>query len=200
MRTTRLVLLASLLVAMIFAAGQALAGIPNVELVTTLAFVSGYLLGPALGAVVGAAGMGAHSLFNVLGAVAPPVWIAQVVCYGFIGWVGGMAGPGLARVHSRLRAALLSALTGAVLVVVYQIAVNGVAFYTFTGDVAVWTYVWAGVAFGAVQIAWNAVTFGVALPPMLRVLARHRRELRPEGPSESKARHREETGSGGTRR
>jgi hypothetical protein len=200
MRTTRLVLLASLLVAMIVAAGQALAPIPNVELVTTLAFVSGYLLGPVLGAAVGAAGMGAHSLFNVLGAAAPPVWIVQVVCYGLIGWVGGMAGPGLARVHSRVRAAFLSALTGAVLVVVYQVAVNGVAFYAFTSDVAVWTYVWAGVAFGTIQIIWNAVVFGVALPPMLRVLARHRRELRPESPPENRARQREETGPGGTRR
>jgi hypothetical protein len=154
----------------------------------TLAFVSGYLLGPVLGAVVGAAGMGAHSLFNVLGAAAPPVWIAQVVCYGFIGWVGGWAGPGLARVHSRVRAALLAALTGAVLVVVYQVAVNGVAFYTFTGDVAVWTYVWAGVAFGAIQIIWNAAVFGLALVPMLRVLARHRRELRPESSPENKRR------------
>lgn len=181
MRTTRLVLLASLLVAMIFAAGQALAGIPNVELVTMLAFVSGYLLGPALGAAVGAAGMGAHSLFNVLGAVAPPVWIAQIVCYGLVGWAGGVAGPILSRVHSRARAALFAALTGAVLVVVYQIAVNAVAFYTFTNNVPVWTYVWAGVAFGAIQVAWNAVVFGVALPPTLRVLARHRRELRGAG-------------------
>jgi hypothetical protein len=197
MRTTRLVLLASLLVAMIFAAGQALAGIPNVELVTLLSFVSGYLLGPALGAAVGASGMGAHSLFNVLGAVAPPVWIAQIVCYGLVGWAGGVAGPGLARVHSRARAALLAALTGAVLTVVYQIAVNAVAFYTFTSDIPVWTYVWAGVAFGAIQVAWNAVAFGVALPPMLRVLARHRRELRPHALSEDHARR--EDGAGETR-
>ena len=191
MRTTRLVLLASLLVATMFAAGQALAGIPNVELVTALAFVSGYLLGPALGAAVGAAGMGAHSLFNVLGAVAPPVWIAQVVCYGFVGWAGGMAGPRLARVPSRVHAALLAALTGTALVLVYQIVVNGVAFYTFTSDVEVWTYVWAGVAFGAIQIAWNAVTFGLAMPPMLRVLARHRGELRPEAAREKRAQRRD---------
>jgi hypothetical protein len=194
MRTTRLVLLASLLVALIFAAGQALAGIPNVELVTMVAFVSGYLLGPALGAAVGAAGMGAHSLFNVLGAVAPPVWIAQIVCYGLVGWAGGVAGPALARVRSRTRAALLAAVTGGLLVAAYQVAVNAVAFYTFTSDVPVWTYVWAGVAFGAIQLAWNAVVFGVALPPMLRVLSRHRRELRPERAREKRAQWRDDAG------
>ncbi|MCI0452559.1 MAG: hypothetical protein L0Z51_09255 [Candidatus Latescibacteria bacterium] len=179
MRTTRLVLLASLLAAMIFAAGQALSGIPNVELITALAFVSGYLLGPLLGATVGAAGMGAHSLFNVLGAVAPPVWLAQVSCFALIGCAGGILGPAIARARGRVRAAAMATATGAALVVVYQLVVNVVAFYTFTSDVEVWVYVWGGVAFGAVQVAWNAAFFAVAMPPMLRVLARHRRELRP---------------------
>jgi hypothetical protein len=179
MRTTRIVLLASLLSVMIYAIGQALAGIPNVELVTTLTFVSGYLLGPVWGALVGAAGMGAHSLFNVMGTVAPPVWLAQVVCFAAVGCAGGVLGPVIARVRGRTRAAVFAALTGVVLVLIYQLVVNIVAFYTFTNEVAVWVYVWGGVAFGAVQIAWNAVVFGVALPPMLRVLARYRRELRP---------------------
>ena len=186
MRTTRLVLLASLLVAMIYAAGQALAGIPNIELITALAFVAGYLLGPWLGAGVGAAGMGAHSLFNVLGAVAPPVWVAQMACFALIGASGGIVGPKLARVGSRTRAAVWSALTGAALVLIYQVAVNAVAFYTFTNDVDVWVYVWGGIAFGAVQVGWNVVVFGVAMPPMLRVLARYRRELRPEPESSAR--------------
>jgi hypothetical protein len=84
----------------------------------------------------------------------------------------------LARARARARAALVSAAVGATLVLVYQLAVNLVAFYTFTSEVDVWVYVWAGVAFGAVQVVWNAVVFGVALPPALRVLARYRGELR----------------------
>ena len=179
MKTTRIILLASLLVAMMIAVGVALAPIPNVELVTALAFVSGYLLGPGLGAVVGAVGMGAHSLFNVLGAVAPPVWFAQMGCFGLIGVVGGLFGPPLSNMRNRTRAAVMSGLVGSALVVVYQLVVNIVAFYTFTSDVDVWVYVWGGIAFGAVQVAWNAAFFGLAMPPILRVLARYRRELRP---------------------
>jgi hypothetical protein len=178
MKTTRTLLLASLLAAMIYAVGQALAGVPNVELVTALSFVSGYLLGPAWGAVVGATGMGAHSLFNVMGTVAPPVWLAQVGCFALIGVTGGTVGPGIARDSARTRAAVRAALTGVVLVLVYQLVVNLVAFYTFTNDVPVWTYVWGGIIFGAMQVGWNAVVFGIAMPPMLRVLARYRRELR----------------------
>ena len=176
MKRTRLFLLASLLVALIYATGAVLAGVPNIELITALTFVSGYLLGPALGAVVGAAGMGAHSLFNALGAVAAPVWFAQMAAFALVGLAGAVWGPKLARLAVS-PAAVASAAAGALLVLIYQIAVNVVAFYTFTNDVDVWVYVWGGIAFGAVQVAWNAVVFGVAVPPMLRVLARQRRQL-----------------------
>ncbi|HEU4929869.1 MAG TPA: hypothetical protein VFU38_08560 [Candidatus Krumholzibacteria bacterium] len=176
MKHTRLFLLASLLVAVIYASGAALAGVPNIELITALAFVSGYLLGPGLGALVGAAGMGAHSLFNPLGAVAPPVWVSQMAAFALIGWAGGVWGPKIARMRIP-RAAVVSAMLGVLLVLIYQIAVNVVAFYTFTSDVDVWVYVWGGIAFGVVQLTWNAVVFGVAVPPMLRVLARHRRQM-----------------------
>jgi hypothetical protein len=109
--------------------------------------------------------MGTQSLFNVMGAVAVPVWLVQVGCYALIGCAGGIVGPKLSRGGGRARVAVLSALTGAALVFVYQIVVNVVAFYTFTNDVDVWVYVWGGIAFGAVQVGWNVVVFGVAMPP-----------------------------------
>ncbi len=178
MRATRVTLLASLLTALIFASGQALAAIPNVETITFLCFVSGYLLGPWVGMLVGACGMGAHSLFNVMGAAPPPVWISQVICYGAIGGAGAVIGPAVARIRSRAAAAALAGAAGAVLVTVYQVVVNAVSFVTFATGIPLLTYVWGGVAFGAIQVAWNAVLFGAALPPTLHVLARHRRELR----------------------
>jgi hypothetical protein len=55
--------------------------------------------------------------------------------------------------------------------------VNIVSFWTFAARVPLWTYVWGGIAFAAVQIVWNAALFFVTLPPTLRVLARIRREL-----------------------
>jgi hypothetical protein len=177
MKRTRAALLSALLTALVFVAGQALAGVPNIELVTFLVFVAGYLLGPVLGAVVGAAGMGAHSLLNVMGAVAPPVWIAQWLCYAVVGVVGGLAGPGLARIRSRGVAAVVAALTGAALALFYQLAVNAVGFFAFSAGVSVWVYVWGGILFGVVQVAWNACLFLLAMPPTLRVLAPYRREM-----------------------
>ena len=51
MNSTRRALLASLLIALTVAAGQALAGVPNIELVTLLVFLSGFLLGRRTGAI-----------------------------------------------------------------------------------------------------------------------------------------------------
>src|SRR5512140_3836003 len=128
MRATRITLLACLLTALVYAAGEALAGVPNVEVITLLVFIAGYLLGPGWGAVVGGAGMGAHSLFNALGTVAPPVWIAQVACYAFAGWCGAWIGPRIAALSTRTAQSLVAALTGVVLVVLYQLVVNVVSF------------------------------------------------------------------------
>jgi hypothetical protein len=177
MRATRITLLACLLTALVYAAGEALAGIPNVEVITMLVFVAGFLLGPWWGAVVGGAGMGAHSLFNVLGTVAPPVWISQLVCYAFIGFCGAWLGPRIAALGNRTAQSLASAAAAVVLVVIYQLVVNVVSFTAFAAHVPLWTYVWGGFAFAAIQIVWNAALFFVTLPPTLKVLGKARREL-----------------------
>jgi len=177
MNSTRRALLASLLIALTVSAGYALAGVPNVEVVTLLVFVSGYLLGARLGAVVGAVSMGAHSMFNAMGAAIPPILAAQVACYALIGTAGGVLGPALVRL-GRLRAAVASCATGALLALFYQVVVGIVSFYTFTTESVLWAYLWAGVAFTSVQIVWNAALFLLALRPMLVVLRRHRMELK----------------------
>lgn len=162
---------------MVFVVGQALAGIPNVELVTFLCFVSGYLLGSVLGLVVGACGMGAHSLFNVMGTVAPPVWIAQVAGYAVVGAVGGLVGPVIVRAPGRWMGPSLAVVSGVLLTVFYQVLVNAASYFAFASNVTPWVFIWSGVVFAGVQVAWNAGVFLLAVPPTLRVLARFRREV-----------------------
>ena len=176
MNTTRRALLASLLIALTVAAGQALAGIPNVELVTFLVFISGYLLGARLGAVIGACAMGAHSLFNVMGAVVAPMWVAQIIVYAGVGISGGLLGH-LILSRGRSVSGVLAALVGALLAFVYQIIINVVAYFTFTSETSMVAFIWGGVVFSAVQVAWNAAVFLVALRPTMSVLSRFRGEV-----------------------
>jgi len=177
MNSTRRALLASLMIALSVAGGYALAGVPNIEVVTLFVFTSGYLLGARTGALVGGVAMGVHSLFNVMGAAIPPVLAAQVACYALVGAAGGLVGPLLERTRGVV-GAVAAGVVGAGLVFFYQVVVGIVSFYTFTSESLLWAYLWAGVAFASVQIVWNAALFLVVLRPALSVLRRYRAELR----------------------
>ena len=180
MNRTRRVLLASLMVALTTAAGYALAGLPNVELVTTLIFVSGFLLGAGLGAAVGAVSWCVHSLFNPLGAAIPPVLAAQVLSGILVGAAGGLLGRRLVNIGSRVWASLAAGVLGLFLTLIFQLLVNTAFFYTFTGDAETTTlykYLIAGLAFTVTHLVWNAGVFMIVLVPLLSVLDRHRVEL-----------------------
>ncbi len=177
MKSTRRALLASLLIALSAVAGQALASIPNVELITFLVFLSGYLLGPRYGAFVGGAAMGAHSLFNVMGSVVPPMLVTQIIAYAAIGAAGGTLGVAISRVPNGVVVSILAGVTGATLALAYQFVINVAAYFTFTSTASLWTFIVGGIAFSAVQIGWNAAVFFAALRPTTAVLSRFRDEL-----------------------
>ncbi len=168
MEKTRHALLATLLVSLTVAAGQALAGLPNVELITFLVFVSGYLLGSVAGATVGAVAITAHSLFNAFGAAAPPVLAAQIAGYAAIGAAGLPVGRAVLRV-GRGRGAVVAGLAGAAGVLVYQVLVNAAAWFAYPTGVPLRGYIAGGVAFASVQVAWNAALFATGLRPALVV-------------------------------
>lgn len=180
MNRTRRATLAGLLVALNLAAGFALAGIPNVELLTLLVFLSGFLLGTGSGALIGAASWGLFSAFNPMGAAVPPVLAAQVVGGGLIGAAGGFLGPLFLRFPHRAAAVAACALTGAVLTLMFQVLVNAVAFWVFTDDRAagaMWVFIAGGIAFTLTHLIWNTAVFLVVLRPLMSVLNRHRLEL-----------------------
>jgi hypothetical protein len=178
---TRRATLAGLLVALTVAAGYSLAGVPNVELVTLLVFLSGFLLGTRVGPVMGAASWGLYSALNPLGAAVPPVLVAQMSAGALIGLAGAAAGPFILERVGRPAGMILCGLTGLVLTVVFQALVNTAAFFTFVDDRgagAFWTFMAGGIAFTAMHLVWNTSLFFVTLRPVMSVLDRHRLELR----------------------
>lgn len=177
---TRRATLAGLLVALIFAAGYSLVGIPNVELVTLLVYVSGFLLGPRFGPLVGAAAWGLYSALNPMGAAVPPVLVAQVAAGALIALAGAVTGPPIVERVGRLAGMLLCGLSGLILTLVFQVLVNLAAFFTFVDDrgvSALWAYLAGGIAFTAMHLVWNTAVFLVAARPVLAVLDSHRVEL-----------------------
>lgn len=160
--------------------GVALAGVPNVELMTLIVFVSGYLLGAGTGVVIGAASIAVHSLFNPLGAALPPLLGAQIVGFAIVGSAGGWIGPLVARLRLRATSFAAAGLAGMLLTLGYDALTNVGAFYTITGEhrpVSLVQFVIAGLAFTIMHVVWNTALFAATLRPILNVLERYRDEL-----------------------
>jgi hypothetical protein len=184
MHSTRKALLASLLICATVVLGQALAGIPNVELMTLAVFVAGYLLGRGLGMVVGAISMALHSFFNPLGAALPPLLATQVAAFAVVGLAGAAIGPPIMALKRRSVASLACGLSGFLLTLLYDLLTNVGAFFSITGSDAspdLVTFVAAGMVFTLMHVVWNTVLFAVVLTPVLMVLAGFRVELRGGG-------------------
>ncbi len=79
-------------VALGVALGFVLNRIPNVELVTSTVFLSGYLLGIGKGLAVGVITEVVYSVLNPYGMAALPLLAAQVVSMGVTGLAGGWFG------------------------------------------------------------------------------------------------------------
>jgi len=80
----------SLFVALGVGLGFVLMTIPNVELISTTIFISGYILGIREGIIVGILTEGLYSLLNPMGMAAPPLFIALVFAMGCTGLLGGL--------------------------------------------------------------------------------------------------------------
>jgi energy-coupling factor transport system substrate-specific component len=181
MNRTRRATLAGLLVALTVAAGYSLAGLPNVELVTLLIFVSGFLLGPAAGPVVGAVSWGLFSVLNPMGTAVPTIVAAQVASGVVVGLAGALLGPAILGMRRHWIGMLLSGLTGLALTLLFQFAVNAAAFVTFADNQALrafWAFVAAGIAFTLTHLVWNTAVFMLTLRPLMSVLNKYRLELR----------------------
>ena len=178
MHRTRKALLAGLLTAATVALGYALAGVPNVELMTLTVFIAGFLLGPLYGTAVGIGAMLLHSTFNPLGMAHPFLLGGQIAGFAAIGAVGGLVGPRLTAMRPRWLAMAVAAVCGFVLTLVYQILVNVGSFYAFSseGD-HLFTYIKLGLAFTVLHLAWNTAIFAVVLLPTINVLERFRNEI-----------------------
>lgn len=171
------------MVALTVAAGFSLAAVPNVELVTFLIFISGFLLGTRLGPLAGAVSWGLFSALNPMGVAVPPVLAAQVVCGAVIGLAGGVLGPIILERRGRFVGMLLSGLTGLTVTLFFQLAVNAAAFVAAAGIddrtlPAFRAFVIGGIAFTLMHLVWNTAVFLLTLRPVMSVLDRYRLELR----------------------
>lgn len=151
--------------------GFALLLIPNVELITSVVFISGVSLGPGWGLAVGLLSEFVFSTANPLGSglVFPPLLLSQLIGLGLVGFTGGLFRRVFNSRHWPLPKVILIGATGAVLTFVfdtlttlsYPVAMG----FGFRQTAAIYV---AGMAFTFLHQISNAIIFATALPQVFR--------------------------------
>jgi MFS family permease len=160
-------------VAVGIALGLALAAIPNVELVTAVCFISGFLLGVRAGVVTGGLIEALFAGFHPLGSSLGLVLIAQMAGMALAGLLGGVAARVTGPSRRGIRYAASIVLAGAVATIVFD-ALTNLAFPVMAGFSLSQTLVTlaAGVPFAAIHLFSNLLVFGVLVRPLIPRLER----------------------------
>jgi uncharacterized membrane protein len=151
------------------ALGYLFSAIPNVELVTSTVFLSGYLFGPLYGAVVGALTEAIYSAFNPYGAAPLHLWTAQVISFAIIGAVGGWIGS--LHIQSRIRLVAVLGFSGFVCTLFYALTTS-LAYFLMAGQTLpiLISGLIQGIGFYIVHIVTNTMIFAILLPILIRRL------------------------------
>ena len=146
--------------------GYLLFFIPNVELLSSTIFASGWLFGLSVGVTVGGISFAIFSLFNPLGASLPPLFIAQVIGGIMIGASGHLFKIMLSSMPLFLRVIILGIGAG-LLTLIYDVITNIGGFIAFTTEETFLAYLATGIIFSLLHIVSNILIFSILLFPIL---------------------------------
>jgi len=171
--TTRRIAYTGMFIALAVALGFTLIVIPNLELVTATAFISGWLLGPWFGALVGFISETIFSGLNPIGSgfLFFPLLIAQVFSMAFAGFIGGIARRGQIMFLSSWTGLLALAGVGVLLTAIYDLLTT-LAYPIAAGfsGLQIWTMIAAGSVLSIFHILSNAAIFAIIVPGILKAV------------------------------
>ncbi len=169
--TTRRIAYTGMFIALAVALGFTLIIIPNLELVTATVFISGWLLGPFLGAFVGLISEMIFSGLNPIGSgfLFFPLLLAQVLAMAITGFSGGILRRGKVLFLSSWGGLLALAAVGVILTAIFDLFTT-LAFPIAAGfsGVQIWTILTAGSIFSVLHILSNGAIFGIIVPGVLK--------------------------------
>lgn len=170
---TRRIIQTGLFIALVVVLGFLLAEVPNVELMTLSVFLSGVILGPGSGIVVGFLSILFYSIFNPYGPPLPPLVLAQIIGFAIIGAAGGILRK---RLSVRGKAPyLFSALAGLLLTLIYDSLTTVATAFVMLGTdgfvKGLAGFFFAGAIFIIVHTLSNTIVFTVTAVPVMRAVS-----------------------------
>jgi uncharacterized membrane protein len=170
---TKEIAFTGIFIALIVGMGYALALVPNIELVTSLIFLAGILMGPAKGILIGTLSELLFSVLNPMGSglLFPPMLLMQSLAMALVGATGGFCRKYMLNwKNDWIHFAFIGA-CGLILTVFYDILVSlafplaaGFSFREVVGVVI------TGFIFSLVHIAVNTIIFMMFIPYASRQL------------------------------
>ena len=152
--------------------GYALAWIPNIELVSFVCVLAGFMLGAEWGIIDGALIFLLYSFLSPFGMAPLPLWIAQGIGGAFLGFLGYLWG-------TRLKKPLFAMALGISGTLVYDLLTNLAGFFFFPTENTFIVYLLSGLSFSLVHIIANGVIFAILFPIIARnYLKRHKIPMR----------------------
>ncbi len=166
MTINRQIILSALFTALAVAMGYLFIMVPNVEMISATVFMAGAICGPLFGLLIGFTAELIFSLFNPMGAAAPPLLVAQVLSFAIIGLVGGLVGmPG----KKVWRPMVIYGLCGFFLTLLFDVLTT-LSFAVFiAGDdlKKIMAMFSTGLLFNITHLVTNTIIFSTIVPAVL---------------------------------
>jgi energy-coupling factor transport system substrate-specific component len=152
--------------------GLALAAVPNVEGVTAVCFIAGFLLGPLAGFFCGALTETLFAGFHPMGSSIGFTLLAQVLGMSITGIIGGIAGR-FCGVGSSTRKAITIVMMGVAATIQFDLLTNlaYVIMAGFSFSQAFLVYA-AALPFAVIHLISNLLVFAIIVVPLLPRLER----------------------------
>lgn len=169
----RKIILSAVFTALAVSMGYLFLLIPNVEMISATVFIAGAVVGPVYGLFIGLSAALLFSLLNPMGAAAPPLLIAQLMCFMLIGFVGGLVGlPAKERLWQK---SLLYGLCGFLLTMIYDLLTTlSFAVFIAAEDPKKFATIFAsGITFYVTHSVVNTIIFMTIVPAALFGIRRY---------------------------
>lgn len=163
--TARKVAFVAIMAATALAGNYALSGVPNVEISSVLVFLSGFLFGSSIGALVGLISMSIYQFWNPWGAFIPPIGIAVIGSTILTGVIGGLLGKRLNFKSNASAQFFWPAILGILSTLFFDTVTN--YSYSITFGVPFIIALLTGFPFSIIHIPTNGFLFGLLTPPII---------------------------------
>lgn len=165
---SRWISIASMMSALAIIGSYALVGIPNVELGSTVLFITSYLFGYLMGIWCTLIMAVVFGSINPWGGLIPQIWITQVLGWLYITAAGGIMGKHLPHVSQKTWSRRDVGFVGGTTTLFYDLFTN--LGYAWAFSIPYWAALVSGMAFMVLHVVTNSLIFAAAVPNLVEAI------------------------------